>query len=106
MKKDKEKSKEKDHAHAEPAKIPQVHDISGRIPSMSDPELNTLYGNAKRLQTSGSTIQKKTAEFLLPLVEEELAKRLAAKEAAKKSRGSKRKKAPVEAEAESATDSE
>lgn len=104
MKKDKEKSKDKDQANSEPAKIPQVHDISGRIPTMSDPELNTLLGNARRLHTSGSAIQKKTAEFLLPLVEEELANRLAAKEAAKKARVSKRKKAPAAAEA--ASDSE
>jgi hypothetical protein len=92
LRKDRDKPKEKDHS-AEPPKIPVVHDISGRIPAMADAELNSLLANARRLLASGTAIQKKTAEILVPLIETEVASRQAAKEEARKARtSSKRKK--------------
>jgi hypothetical protein len=92
LRKDRDKPKEKDHS-AEPPKIPVVHDISGRIPAMADAELNSLLANARRLLASGTAIQKKTAELLVPLIETEVASRQAAKEEARKARtSSKRKK--------------
>jgi hypothetical protein len=92
LRKDRDKPKDKDHS-AEPPKIPVVHDISGRIPAMVDSELNSLLANARRLLASGSAIQKKTAEILVPLIESEVASRQAAKEEARKARtSSKRKK--------------
>lgn len=92
MRKDRDKPKEKDHS-AEPPKIPVVHDISGRIPAMADAELNSLLANARRLLASGTAIQKKTAEILVPLIETEVTNRQAAKEEARKARtSSKRKK--------------
>ena len=94
MKKNKDKNKDKEPASPEPQKIPQVHDLSSRVPDMSDPELATFLANAKRLQASGSAIQKKSAEGLIPLIDEEMAKRLAAKEAAK---AAKRKKPKAKA---------
>lgn len=103
MKKDKHKEKEKEDANAESHKIPQINDISARVPTMIDSELATLLANAQRLKLSGSAIQRKTAEFLLPLIEEETAKRKAAKGSSKKgAAAAKRKKAAAEAkEAES-----
>jgi hypothetical protein len=92
LRKDRDKPKEKDHS-AEPPKIPVVHDISGRIPTMADAELNSLLANARRLLASGTAIQKKTAEILVPLIETEVTNRQAAKEEARKARtSSKRKK--------------
>jgi hypothetical protein len=92
LRKDRDKPKEKDHS-AEPPKIPVVHDISGRIPTMADAELNSLLANARRLLASGTAIQKKTAEILVPLIETEVTSRQAAKEEARKARtSSKRKK--------------
>ena len=92
MKKDRDKPKDKDHS-AEPPKIPVVHDISGRIPAMADAELNSLLANARRLLASGTAVQKKSAEILVPLIETEVATRQAAKEEARKARtSSKRKK--------------
>jgi hypothetical protein len=92
LRKDRDKPKEKDHS-AEPPKIPVVHDISGRIPAMADAELNSLLANARRLLASGTAIQKKTAEILVPLIETEVTTRQAAKEEARKARtSSKRKK--------------
>lgn len=98
MRKDRDKPKDKDHS-AEPPKIPVVHDISGRIPTMADAELNSLFANARRLLASGSAIQKKTAEILVPLIETEVASRQAAKEEARKARtSSKRKKDPAKSD--------
>jgi hypothetical protein len=90
-KKDRDKSRDKD-GHGEPAKVPVIHDLSGRIPGMSDAELNAFLANARRLQASGSAIQKKSADALLPLIEAEAAKRAADKEEARKARLTKRKK--------------
>lgn len=97
MKKNKDKNKDKEPASPEPQKIPQVHDLSSRVPDMSDAELAVFLGNAKRLQASGSAIQKKSAETLIPLIDEEMAKRLAAKEAAKAAKRKKPKASATEA---------
>ena len=75
MKKEKDKSKDKDDAGADSHKIPQITDLSGRVPTMIDSELNSLLANAQRLKISGSAIQRKSAEGLLPVIEEEIAKR-------------------------------
>ncbi len=92
MKKERDKPKDKDHS-AEPPKIPVVHDITGRVPTMTDAELNALLANARRLLASGTAVQKKSAEILVPLIETEVATRQAAKEEARKARtSSKRKK--------------
>ena len=84
MKKDKDKPKDKnkDAAQAEPARPLQIHDLSERVPTMTDKELDTLLANGRRLLAGGNAIQKKTAEVLVPLVEGELAKRAAAKDVA------------------------
>ncbi|MEQ1756572.1 MAG: hypothetical protein ABL973_20825 [Micropepsaceae bacterium] len=98
MKKNKDKNKDKEPASPEPQKIPQVHDLSSRVPDMSDAELATFLANAKRLQASGSAIQKKSAEVLVPLIDEEMARRLAAKEAAKAAKRKKPKAKAAEGE--------
>ena len=92
MKKDKNKDKDKDAQNNEPPKVLQVHDLSGRVPTMSDPELVSLLANGRRLLAVGNAMRKKMAEGLVPLVEEEVAKRIAAKDEAKKAAASKRTK--------------
>lgn len=104
MRKDRDKPKEKDHS-AEPPKIPVVHDISGRIPTMADAELNSLLANARRLLASGTAIQKKTAEILVPLIETEVTTRQAAKEEARKARTSSKRKKDAAAAKNDPTDS-
>ncbi len=93
MKKDqKKKDREKDGTAAESQKTLVIHDISGRIPEMTDAQLSALAANARRLQTSGTAMQKTSADALLPVVDAELARRAAEKEEARKARLSKRKK--------------
>jgi len=93
MKKDqKKKDREKDGTATEPQKTLVIHDISGRIPEMTDAQLSALAANARRLQTSGTAMQKASADALLPVVDAELARRAAEKEEARKARLSKRKK--------------
>jgi hypothetical protein len=94
-KKDKDKARDKDTS-GEPQKVPVIHDLSARIPAMSDAELNSLLVNARRLAASGSAIQKKSAEGLLPLIEAEASRRAAEKEEARKARLTKRKKGAAE----------
>jgi hypothetical protein len=106
MKKDKDKPKDKnkDASQSEPARPLQIHDLSERVPTMSDKELDTLLANGRRLLAGGNAIQKKTAEVLVPLVEGEQAKRAAVKDEAKKAAAARRSKrgkaAAVEAAAE------
>jgi hypothetical protein len=110
MKKDKDKPKDKtkDASQSEPPRPLQIHDLSERVPTMTDKELDTLLANGRRLLAGGNAIQKKQAEVLVPLIEGEQAKRAAVKEEAKKAAAAKRAKrgkaAPVEAEAEAAPD--
>lgn len=96
MKKDKDKSKDKnkdkDGTSSEPPRMLQIHDLSDRVPAMSDKELDTLLNNGRRLLASGNAIQKKTAEVLVPLVEGEVAKRATAKDDAKKAAAARRSK--------------
>ena len=94
MKKDKDKPKDKnkDASTSEPPRMLQIHDLSDRVPAMSDKELDTLLNNGRRLLASGNAIQKKTAEVLVPLVEGELGKRAIAKDEAKKVAAAKRSK--------------
>lgn len=94
MKKDSDKSRDKKSAAAEPPKVPVIHDLSGRIPAMSDAELNALHANAQRLLASGSAAQKASAATLAPMIEAEVARREAAKAEAREARLSRRKKAP------------
>lgn len=94
MKKDSDKSRDKKPAAAEPPKVPVIHDLSGRIPAMSDAELNALHANAQRLLASGSAAQKASASTLAPVIEAEVARREAAKAEAREARLSKRKKGP------------
>lgn len=104
MKKDKDKPKDKnkDAAQAEPARPLQIHDLSERVPTMTDKELDTLLANGRRLLAGGNAIQKKTAEVLVPLVEGELAKRAAAKDEAKKAAAARRAKRGKAAPADAA----
>ena len=101
----KEKSKNKDEASgAESHKIPQITDMSSRIPGFSDSELAIMLANAQRLKTAGSSVQRKSAELLLPLMEEEAAKRKAAKGASKKGAVKKKKVAEPKEEREEVED--
>ena len=53
--------------------------IEDLIPSMDDAGLANLRDNARRLKASNDGRQQEQASLLLPLIEAELAKRLAAK---------------------------
>jgi hypothetical protein len=93
MKKDqKKKDREKDSPAAEPQKTLVIHDITGRIPEMTDAQLSALADNAHRLQASGTATQKSSAAALLPIVDAEMTRRAAEKEEARKNRLTKRKK--------------
>ncbi|WP_158046180.1 hypothetical protein [Skermanella pratensis] len=59
-------------------------DLAAKLPDMTDSALDTLNGNASRLIQSGTTAQKKAATALMPALEQELASRRLAKQAAKK----------------------
>lgn len=65
--------------------------VADMIPGLDDKALANLRENAARLSLTGSEAQKKQAATLTPLIEAELASRLAAK--AKPARGGKRKAA-------------
>jgi hypothetical protein len=93
MKKDqKKKERDKDAPSGEPQKPLVIHDISGRIPEMTDAQLTALAANARRLQASGTAQQKTSADALLPVIDAEMARRAAEKEEARKARLTKRKK--------------
>lgn len=49
--------------------------VSDHLPTMSDKDLQTLKGNALRLQTTGAPAQQRAAADLLPLIEAEIAGR-------------------------------
>lgn len=94
MKKDqKKKDRDKDAPSGEPQKTLVIHDISARIPEMTDAQLTALAANARRLQASGTAMQKTSADALLPVIDAEVARRAAEKEEARKARVmTKRKK--------------
>lgn len=68
--------------------------LADMIPAMSDPDLKALRANAARLSDSGSTVQMNSAAEILPLIDDELARRAAAPSTvAKKPRAPAKKKA-------------
>ncbi len=56
--------------------------IGDRIPDLSDQELERLHSNALRLKDTGSIVQQRQAEELLPLLSAAIEKRRAARVAA------------------------
>jgi hypothetical protein len=68
--------------------------LADMIPAMSDPDLKALRANAARLSDSGSTVQMNSAAEILPLIDDELARRAASPSTAvKKPRAPAKKKA-------------
>ncbi len=67
--------------------------IQDMIPSLSDQELANLQANARRLGDTGSPRQKADAAALIPLIEAELAERVARKPVKAKKAPAKRKTA-------------
>jgi hypothetical protein len=61
---------------------PQIVDLRGRVPAMTDDALATLFGNAQRLIESGSKRQQASAADLMPVLEAEIAARRAVKDEA------------------------
>jgi hypothetical protein len=61
---------------------PQIVDLRGRVPAMTDDALATLLGNAQRLIESGSKRQQASAADLMPVLEAEIAARRAVKDEA------------------------
>ncbi len=78
--------------------------IADLIPSLTDVELVNLKNNALRLSESGTPAQMAAAVEITPLIEAEMAERLARKPP--KAKPVRRKKAAVEAEAEEDADAE
>jgi hypothetical protein len=74
--------------------------IADLIPSLTDVELVNLKNNALRLSESGTPAQMAAAVEITPLVEAEMAERIARKPA--KAKPVRRKKVVVQAEAEDA----
>jgi len=52
--------------------------LSDMIPSMTDPDLKALRLNAARLVEHGSPVQKTAAADIIPLIDDETARRAAA----------------------------
>ena len=52
--------------------------LAEKLPTMSDPDLKALRLNAVRLSESGSPTKMATAAELVPLIDEEIARRAAA----------------------------
>lgn len=52
--------------------------LSDMIPAMSDPDLKALRLNAARLVEHGSPVQMNTAAEIIPLIDDEVARRAAA----------------------------
>ncbi len=71
---------------------PQVVDLRARVPQMTDDALETLLANAQRLLESGSKMQRAGAADLIPVIEAELAERVAAKVAAQAAKKASAKK--------------
>jgi hypothetical protein len=68
--------------------------LADMIPAMSDPDLKALRANAARLSDTGSTVQMNSAAEILPLIDDELARRAASPSTAvKKPRAPAKKKA-------------
>jgi hypothetical protein len=65
--------------------------LSEMIPAMPDADLKTLRANAERLLARGTAGQIASATDILPLIEAELAARIAAKPPAKKRAPAKKK---------------
>ena len=74
--------------------------IADLIPSLTDVELVNLKNNARRLSESGTPAQMSAAVEITPLIEAEMAERIARKPP--KAKPVRRKKAVVEAETEDA----
>ena len=53
--------------------------LAEKLPTMTDPDLKALRLNAVRLSESGSPTKMATAAELVPLIDEEIAKRAADK---------------------------
>ena len=68
--------------------------LAEKLPTMSDPDLKALRLNAVRLSESGSQTKMATAAELVPLIDEEVARRAADKTttAVKKPRAPAKKK--------------
>lgn len=92
---------------------PSIVDLRARIPAMAQDALVSFHANALRLKESGTSVQKASAEDLLPVIEAELAARVAAKPkpaakkaataaAAKKKKAAKAKEEAEESEEEGA----
>lgn len=73
--------------------------MSERIPTLSDVELERLQANALRLVETGTAIQRKQAEELLPALSEALETRRVAHAAASAAARSVKRKAPTKAAA-------
>jgi hypothetical protein len=56
--------------------------LRDRLPQFSDGELTNLNNNATRLKETGSALQRRSAEELLPLIQSEIERRRAEKAAA------------------------
>jgi len=54
-----------------------IVDLADRVPAMTDDALKNLHANAVRLAQGGNERQRASAAALLPLIESELATRLA-----------------------------
>ena len=78
--------------------------IADLIPSLTDVELVNLKNNALRLSESGTPAQMAAAVEITPLIETEMAERLARKPP--KAKPVRRKKVVVEADAEEDADAE
>ena len=72
--------------------------IADRIPTLTDADLATLNANARRLSDSGTPAQQSAAADLLPLIEAQIADRLANRPV--KAKVVRKKKVVAEAEAE------
>lgn len=70
--------------------------LADQIPTMDDAGLANLKVNALRLQASGAAKQQEQAQAILPVIEEELARRLALKPPKAKPKP-RAKKAPIAA---------
>lgn len=51
--------------------------LADMIPTMSDPDLKTLRANAARLQEHGAAQQQTAASDILPIIDAEIAERIA-----------------------------
>lgn len=69
--------------------------MNERVPTLSDVELERLHVNALRLVQSGTAIQRKQAEELLPVLDEALETRRVAHAAASAAARTGKRRAPA-----------